>query len=299
MSLDLLLGTMLRYLSNALFFVLPRQKAINLERRCRGFEESLKIRSSDIVIVSFGKSGRTWLRVMLSRFFQIRFSLSPRMLIDHANFHQLNSSVPTVFFTHDNYAKDYLGKDKIRELYGNRRTILLVRDPIDVAVSQYFQWKNRMLPRKKIINNYPFAEEDISILQFVMASEYGIPKIVRFYNDWIDTIQNDKNVLVIKYESLRADTAQTLEKILSFMGFHSTPSEIADCVAFGSVDSMRNLEAQGFFADSRMKALDPNNPDSFKVRRASASGNRDYFAKKDVEAMEAYIATHLKPGFGY
>ena len=45
-----------------------RQKAI--ERWLRGREEFVRTRKADFILMSFGKSGRTWLRVMLSRVFQ-------------------------------------------------------------------------------------------------------------------------------------------------------------------------------------------------------------------------------------
>ena len=44
-----------------------------VERLMRGKEELRRLRIADAVIVSYGKSGRTWLRVLISRFFQLRY----------------------------------------------------------------------------------------------------------------------------------------------------------------------------------------------------------------------------------
>jgi len=63
------------------FFRSPAER-LALERRLRGREEFHKLREADIVVVSFGKSGRTWLRVMLSRYYQLRYGLAQRHLID-------------------------------------------------------------------------------------------------------------------------------------------------------------------------------------------------------------------------
>ena len=59
--------------------------------------------------MSFGKSGRTWLRVMLSRFYQVKHGLGERHLIGFDNLHKKNPAIPKLFFTHDNYIKDYTG----------------------------------------------------------------------------------------------------------------------------------------------------------------------------------------------
>src|SRR5262245_59552227 len=82
---------------------LPQRRRRALERRVRGRADARRLREADCVVVSFGKSGRTWLRVMLSRFYQQRFGLSQRSLIGFANLHEKNPVIPKILFTHDNY----------------------------------------------------------------------------------------------------------------------------------------------------------------------------------------------------
>ena len=50
----------------------------------------------------------------------------------------------------------------------------MVRDPADVAVSQYFQWKFRMTDRKKTINDYPPAA---AIGFEVMPDDPALPRM--------------------------------------------------------------------------------------------------------------------------
>ena len=150
-----------RELVMLLVFLFPRQKQIAIERWLRGREEFYRLTQADCVIVSFGKSGRTWLRVMLSRFYQVKHGLSPRSLLGFDNLHRKNRAIPKIFFTHDNYIKDYTkNRDSKADFYG-KKVILLVRDPRDVAVSQFFQWKYRMKPGKKALNDYPGHGEDV------------------------------------------------------------------------------------------------------------------------------------------
>ena len=48
---------------------------LTAERKLRGVEQYDKLQRAEIVVVSFGKSGRTWLRVMISHLFRDRKSV--------------------------------------------------------------------------------------------------------------------------------------------------------------------------------------------------------------------------------
>ena len=66
------LRTGLRRLVSAAASALPRDKGVGAERWFRGYEEKKKLEAADAVVVSFGKSGRTWLRVLLWRYFSLK-----------------------------------------------------------------------------------------------------------------------------------------------------------------------------------------------------------------------------------
>ncbi len=279
-------------------FVLPPERRKALERRMRGKEEFRKLRLADCVVVSFGKSGRTWLRVLISRFYQIRYGLRPSVMIGFDNLHRRNAAIPRIFFTHDNYLRDYTGNRHDKSDFYDRRVVLLARDPRDVAVSQFFQWKFRMRPAKKVLNDYP--TEDVDIFRFVM-SPAGLPRVVDFLNGWAREMPRIPAFLLLRYEDLRADTAGELARVLEFVGEKPTAGELADCVAFASVENMRKLEEKQVFwlAGSRLRPKDRSNPNSYKVRRAKVGGWRDYFDDEQVAAIDAFVAERLDPVFGY
>src|SRR6476661_4575036 len=93
-------------LSLASSMTMPRDKSLKLERDMRGKEEARLLRDSQFAVVSFGKSGRTWLCVLLSRYYQLRYNLPANLLLQNDNMHALNRAVPRIFFTHDNYLED-------------------------------------------------------------------------------------------------------------------------------------------------------------------------------------------------
>jgi hypothetical protein len=291
----------MRHLISYSLFFLPEERRTRIERWLRGHEDARKLALADCVIVSFGKSGRTWLRVMLSRVYQVRHGLSQRHLIAFDNLHNRVPAIPLIFFTHDNYLKDYTGQADSKQPYYDKKVILMVRDPADVAVSQYFQWKFRMTDRKKTINDYPPAGADVSLFDFIMMPSCGLPKIIDFMNGWARELDHFRNLMVIRYEDLRADPKEMLKRVLEFIGTPATEKELQEAVQFASVDNMRALEQKRVFwlSGRRMLAKDRGNPNTYKVRRAKVGGYRDDFTKEQLAVIDAMVANRLLPAFGY
>ena len=103
----------------------------------------------DIYIISFPKSGRTWLRLMIGRVIVHQFSLfSHRNLDSMLYLHKLallHPLIPRIFITHDDVPHwkkaDELLTSKI--CYQDAKVIFLARDPRDLLVSIYFEQKKR------------------------------------------------------------------------------------------------------------------------------------------------------------
>jgi hypothetical protein len=282
-------------------FWMPAERRLRFERWLRGQEQFKKLRAADVVVVSFGKSGRTWLRVMLSRFYQVRHGLSEKLLIGFDNFHLRNSAIPRIFFTHDNYTRDFTGNGDNKADYYGKRVVLLVRHPVDVAVSQYHQWKFRMRPNKKALNDYPAHGVDVPIFDFVASERAGLEKAIDFLNEWARELPRLDRLLIVRYEDMRADPAKELGRIAEFMGTPGTDEQIAEAVRFASFENMRKLEEKSTFwlAGGRLVARDKGNVDSFKTRRGKVGGWRDYFSAEEAAEIARRVDRRLLPGFGY
>lgn len=285
----------------SLCFFLPEAQKIRLERRLRGREEARKLNQCDAAVVSFGKSGRTWFRVMLSRFYQSKHLLPSKQLLGFDNLHRKNPAIPKIFFTHDNYLKDFTGNNDSKADYYHTKTILLIRDPRDVAVSQFFQWKYRMRPAKKRLNRYPPHGSDLALFDFVMDKEAGLPKIIDFMNLWAKEAGKVRDLLIVRYEDMRADTPGVLKQVTDFLGTPGDDALINDAVEYASVENMRKLEQEKKFwlSGSRLLPKDKSNPNSYKVRRAKVGGWRDYFDDDQCAQIDELVNTTLDPVFGY
>jgi Sulfotransferase domain len=285
----------------AMLLMLPRRHHKAIGRWVRGREEHRKLQRADCVLMSWGKSGRTWLRVMLSRFYQIAYGVPEGRMLEFDNLKRADPALPSLFFTHGNYLRNYTGNwtDK-REFYG-KKIVMLVRDPRDIAVSQYFQWKYRMRPLKKMLNDYPAHGAEVSIFDFVTNPQVGLPEIIAFLEMWERELPRVAGSLVVRYEDMRADPESALRRVLAFLGTRGTDAQIRDAVAYAAYDNMKQLEQKRVFwlSGLRLRPGDRANPQSYKVRRAKVGGWRDYFDDRQVAAIDGLLAARPKPPFGY
>jgi hypothetical protein len=284
---------------HALFF-LPYPRRRRIERWLRGREEYRKLQLADCVLMSWGKSGRTWLRVMLSRFYQQRYGLSQDRLLEFDNLRRANPAIPAILFTHNNYLRDYTGNYESKAHFHGKKIVLLVRDPRDVAVSQFFQWKYRMRPSKKRLNDYPPHGSDISMFDFVVNPSCGIPRIVGYFNGWARAMPELDDLVLVRYEDLRTDTHAVMTRIFAFLGTPASEAEVRDAVQHAAYENMKKLEEKNAYHRSGARVVPGRrgNPSSYKVRRAKVGGYRDYFDAQQLERIDAAV-TGLDPMFGY
>jgi hypothetical protein len=284
----------------SMLLLLPRKHYKAIGRWVRGREEHRKLQHADCVLMSWGKSGRTWLRVMLSRFYQLAYDLPEGVMLEFDNLYRVNPAIPRVFFTHGNYLRDYTNIWDSKAPFYPKKILMLVRDPRDIAVSQYFQWKYRMRPVKRVLNDYP-EQDDVSVYDFMMDPNAGLPKIIDFLEIWQRELPKVRDSMVLRYEDMRADPESALRRSLIFLGTPGTDEQIREAAAYASYDNMKKLEEEQVFrlSGTRLAPGDQANPQSYKVRRAKVGGWRDYFDDDQVAAIDAMLASRPKPPFGY
>jgi hypothetical protein len=104
---------------------------------------------------------------------------------------------------------------------------------------------------------------------------------------------------VIRYEDLRADPRATLQRIGALMGETFSDTELDEAVAFGAFDNLKSLERRGFFRQGGLTLRNPDDPESFKVRRAKVGGYKDYFTAAQAAELDALVRERLSSTFGY
>ncbi|WP_221558176.1 sulfotransferase domain-containing protein [Qipengyuania qiaonensis] len=242
----------------------------------------------DGYVLSYPKSGRTWLRTMLGSMVCSQYGLKIDNPMELQHFWKLSSDIPNIGFTHDDSPNLKFGHevDKDKSRYRNKRVLLLTRDPRDVLVSYYFDAKNRM----KVI--------DCDISTYIHREKGSIDAIVAFYNSWAEARFVPRDFLWVSYEDMHSDPRQVL---LSTAGFFGLPAPdgtlLEETVEKASFRNMRKAELHDSFGHERLRPADPQNPESFKVRRGKVGGFVDYLSSEDIAYIDAYIDRNLHPFF--
>jgi hypothetical protein len=281
--------------------VLPLRLQRAVDRRLRAASEIAKLRDSTIVVVSFPKSGRTWMRALLSYLLQDALGLKTEKLLGNRNYHKLDGRAPVVSFTHDHHPRRVYGDAALDAIYGARKVVLLVRDPRDVEVSTFFHVSHRLDPAKKKIYEVEASGREEDCFDFLMQRYAGERNALSFLNQWAGIAAARGNVLIVRYEDLNADTEAELRRVCDFVDFDAGAASLRVAAERASFSSMKSGERTGSFShqDSRFGNRGSDSADAFKVRRGKVGGYRDYLTPRQAEEIDTLIDNRLVRGFGY
>lgn len=275
------------------------QNRVGLLRWMRAQRDLRRLAHADIAVVSFAKSGRTWLRVMLSHLFQAKYGLPEEIIIERDNLHRMNAAIPIFLFTQGSYIEDVRPIGGPQSPYCGKRLIFLARHPADTAVSYYFHNMNRINPLKKDVKRLPDDVDQTSLFEFVTNDSWGMPAIVRYLNGWADALAQHPRHLLVRYEDLRLDPKPQLQRISQFIGESFDEAAFDGAIEFASFERLQQKERADFFGNQRLRPRDAANPDSFKVRRGKVGGYRDYLDDEEIAWVELQVTEQLHPMYGY
>ena len=102
-----------------------------------------QLANADALVVSHTKSGRTWLRIMMSYLYHLEYGTPANAIIAFDNLHSLNRAIPRIYFNRDTRVPTFARGSGFIFVEKGKKILFLVRDPRDVAVSFYFHVVNR------------------------------------------------------------------------------------------------------------------------------------------------------------
>ncbi len=242
---------------------------------------ALRNRRVESFVVSFPKTGRTWLRVMIGRAMIERYGLDEARLLDTYKASKAAGFGP-VMFSHGGprYLFDFRPFDQISfdaDLYRDKKVIHLVRDARDTLVSYYFQLAKREM----------LFEGDIS--SFLRDPRFGARKLVAFYTTWFRNQDTPKRFMLARYEDMRARPVETLTDMLRFIGLDQPETVAASAVEFASFENMKKMEQTGSFNRKMMRPGDNQDKESFKVRKGKVGGYAEYLSDADQQYIQEQI----------
>lgn len=263
--------------------------------------QKTKARDADIIVISHPKCGSTWFRVMLSRMYQVHYGLPPRRIVRSDEFYNRNRSLPRFLISNGHYTYERALQNVLADLHpgaaGGKKLILLARHPGDVVVSWYLQFTKRTKGfKRELINStlrVPVDHKRITMWQFVMHEELGLPALIEFYNRWERRVINRHAGIVVCYEDIRTHPIDVMSRVVTHLGAPFSTAEIRDAVEFAEFDNMRKLEQSGYFHNSSMTLRNRKDPDTRKVRRGKVGGFREHFTDDRVAIMEDMMCRRL------
>jgi len=289
-------------------YPLPAKWRVSVRRKGLANLELAKAERAQLLIIGHPKSGNTWLKAMISRLYQVRHGLAANELI---NTDELALKIPEIprlaasngWYSYEGAIGQALAAGAPDNPLRHKPVLLIARNPLDIAVSWYFQFTRRQSKHKQELINHsiahPIDRHTVEMWDFVRHSDIGLPSLIDFLNTWYRNLEELEHSRMIRYEDLRGKTAATLRQVVDLLDETFTDEDIAEAVEWGSFENLRKLETSGFFKRGGMTLRNPDDPNSFKVRRGKVGGYRDYFTDEQVAELEALMAQRLLPVFGY
>jgi hypothetical protein len=150
--------------------------------------------------------------------------------------------------------------DLLRQVFGDAREIVMIRDPRDVISSHMMRLRERY--------TVAYIESMISI-------------ILNYYN-YLDLRATDPNVLVVRYEDLISGTIQEVRKVLQFIG------AAADDYAWESIQA-GSVASNSSYGDGGGWTVVEN----IGIQRSSIGRWRWTLAPRQIELIEGVLGPYM------
>ena len=184
--------------------------------------------ASDVFTASYPRSGSTWLRFILvellagqSSGFKNVNHLSPDVG-EHSGAQSLLPDSGRLIKTHELYRKSY------------KKAIYLARDPRDVVLSEFAYEK-----ALGVIGD----SFDAFLDDFLRKGVNPFGLWIDHVNSWLDAADAKQcELLVVRFEDMRRQTADSLEQMMNFLNVPVSPATIRQAVENNSLEQMKAKE---------------------------------------------------------
>jgi hypothetical protein len=247
-------------------------------------ERDITIFPDDVFLTSYPRSGNTWTRFLIGNLVhqneEVTFLSVERLVPDmykHSDRVLRNLPRPRTMKSHECFDPRY------------RKVIYIVRDPRDVAVSNY-HWELKL---RSVREGFPIDE----FVPLWMAPQFW-PRIGSWgdhVSSWLATRQGHDGFLLLRYEELKKNPEQELAQVAEFLGIEATPERLTRAVELSSAENMRKLESK---ESGKWVATTLTRQDKPFVRNATSGGWKNVLPEKTVAYIETHWG-HLMRDLGY
>lgn len=267
-------------------------------RHRRNKKRKIALDQASALFISPAKSGRTWVRVMLSHAYHLTYGTPANAVIDRDNLHRVDSRIPILFFTHVSNEPANVRKRLTPTGQTGKTVVGLVRDPRDVAVSRFHHFSHRTLGGSRLQPDASASEKG-ELFPFLTTNCHGLTFVIERMNALQRFIDQHRDATLFRYEDFKRDAAAELNRMLRALGNEVPIENIEAAVEFARFDNLQRCEAEGFFSTNILQPGDPNEPNSFKVRRGKVGGYLDDLLPEQIAQLDRIVDQSLVKGFGY
>jgi Sulfotransferase domain len=189
----------------------------------------------DIFLVSYPKSGNTYLRFLIGNAIKLQYGLQREV-----NFFTIQDIVPNIT---DGYLRETgpFGQQDLPRIIKSHhaynpqymRVILLVRDPRDVLTSFYYHRKN-----------YNRLPQTTTMAEFIRHPVDGAKVWADHTRSWYLCEQMlERNIQLFRYEDFMQDPQSSLLRLMGFIGLEMQAELVNQAVDLSSKEKMRQSEA--------------------------------------------------------
>lgn len=247
--------------------------------RTRG--RSLWVYPEDVFIVSYPRSGNTWMRFLVGNLvnrerpttFTDIETVAPDI---YKNSDRALSRLPTPRYlkSHEPFDRRY------------RRVIYIVRDPRDVAVSYY----HYLIKIGRLKETFSMEEH---VRSFVSGELDGFGTWRENVGSWLGARRGTEAFLFLRYEDLLTRTLEELQRVAHFISVDASEYTLNSVIGLSTADRMRDLEkVQGWKPEKSSREDKPF------VRRAEAGDWQTSLPKASARLIEERWGD-LMEEFGY
>jgi hypothetical protein len=247
-------------------------------------ERDITIFPDDVFLTSYPRSGNTWTRFLVGNLVHQNEAVT---------FLTVERLVPDMYKSSDRVLRNLVRPRivKSHECFDPRyrKVVYIVRDPRDVAVSNY-HWELKL---RSVRDGFPIED----FVPRWMEPEFW-PRIGSWgdhVTSWLSTRQGKKGFLLLRYEDLKKDPQRALAQVAEFLGIEPTLERLNRAVEMSSADNMRKLEKQ---ESAQWVATTLTRQDKPFVRNATSGGWKTVLPEQTVVYIEKHWG-HLMRNLGY
>ena len=243
------------------------------------------------IIVSYPKSGRTWLQKMIIEAICLERGIKEK-INDITKLSEM-ADLPLILSTHAGSSwEEHIQDENTVSVddwskYSHAKVVFLYRDPRDILVSQYHHIVNR--------TGYMTFHKDYVIDN----KNVGLLKIINFMNKWLkNSDAHSDKIMSLSYETMRQDTETDLARLFEFWDIPVSPENIKQAIENCTLDKMRQKEKEN--ADSPwMVTKKGAGSNAFHSRKGMIGEYLEFFSEDQVDQINDKINGKLDARFGY